>query len=139
MKMTFRWFGQGDTVTLERIRQIPVIDGIVTALDTPPGEAWAEKDIEKLKQEINNNGLEFEVVESVPVHEDIKLGLASRDKYIENYIITIKRLAKAGVKVICYNFMPVFDWMRSNLNKPNKDKSTSLAYDNEIDRKSTRL
>ncbi|MFW5779961.1 MAG: mannonate dehydratase [Bacillota bacterium] len=131
MKMTFRWFGKDDPVTLEKIRQIPVINGIVTALDTPPGEVWENEQIKKLKKDINDKGLDFEVVESVPVHEDIKLGLSSRDKYIENYITTIKRLAKEGVKVICYNFMPVFDWMRSNLNKTNQDNSTSLAYDND--------
>ncbi|HHU43019.1 MAG: mannonate dehydratase [Bacillota bacterium] len=132
MKMTFRWFGEDDKVTLDEIRQIPVIDGIVTALSTPPGEAWEEKDIMRLKKTINDKNLEFEVVESVPVHEDIKLGAPSRDRYIDNYTKTIKRLGKAGVKVICYNFMPVFDWMRSDLHSKNEDDSISLAYDNDI-------
>ncbi len=134
MKFTFRWYGEKDSITLEKIRQIPVIKGIVCSVyDTPPGEVWKRKDIAKIKQAAESNGLEFEVVESVPVHEDIKLGrVDTRDGYIDNYIETIKRLAEAGIKVICYNFMPVFDWMRSDLNKKNADGSLSLAYDNEV-------
>ena len=132
MKMTFRWYGHNDPVTLEKIRQIPSVTGIVSSLyHIKPGEVWPMQEIDSMKAEINAAGLQFEVVESVPVHEDIKLGVKSRDIYIENYKETIRRLGKVGVKVICYNFMPVFDWMRSDLGKQHKDGSSSLSYDND--------
>ena len=132
MKMTFRWFGKDDPVTLEKIRQIPLITGIVSAVyDVPAGEVWPEDAIDRIKDAAGENGLEFEVVESVPVHEDIKLGLSSRERLTENYCENIRRLAKAGVKVICYNFMPVFDWLRSELAHPLPDGSNALAYDDE--------
>jgi len=132
MQMTFRWYGAKDPVTLDKIRQIPVIKGIVASLyNVPPGEVWDSGEILALKKTIADAGLSFEVIESVPVHEDIKLGVATRDGYIANYIETIKRLGKAGIKVICYNFMPVFDWMRSDLNKAKSDGSTALSYDNK--------
>jgi len=131
VKTTFRWFGRDDdSVSLEHIRQIPGIDGVVGALfDIPVGEVWPESRIMELKEEINRNGMSLEVIESVNVHEDIKLGLPSREIYIENYKQTIRNLAKAGVKVICYNFMPIFDWTRSNLAKELPDGSTVLAYE----------
>jgi mannonate dehydratase len=130
--MTFRWYGAKDSVTLDKIRQIPAVKGIVASLyHVPPGEVWESGEILALKKTINDAGLSFEVIESVPVHEDIKLGAPTRDKYIENYIETVRRLGKAGIKVICYNFMPVFDWMRSDLNKQNSDGSSVLAYDNK--------
>lgn len=131
MKVAFRWFGrEDDSVSLEHIRQIPGIDGVVGALfDIPVGEVWPEDLIKELKEEINRNGMSLEVIESVNIHEDIKLGLPSREKYIENYKQTIRNLAKAGVKVICYNFMPIFDWTRSDLAKELPDGSTVLAYE----------
>lgn len=131
MKLTFRWFGsKEDTVPLEYIRQIPGMHGIVGALyDVPVGEIWPLDKILALKEEINSQGLTFEVVESVNVHESIKLGLPSRDHYIENYKETIRHLASVGVKVICYNFMPVFDWTRSDLAKRMPDGSHVLAYE----------
>lgn len=130
MKMTFRFYGPNDPVTLEKIRQIPNVSGIVSAVyDVPVGEVWPVKSIEKLKNDAKENGLLFEVVESVPVHEDIKLGNKNADKYIENYCENIRRLGKAGVKVICYNFMPVFDWLRSELEHRLEDGSNALAYD----------
>lgn len=130
MKFSFRWYGSSDPIPLEYIRQIPNMTGIVTAVySVPVGELWPEKDIETLKQEIEANGMRFEVVESVPVHEDIKLGKLTRTKYIENYKENIRRLAKAGVTTICYNFMPVFDWTRTDLNFINKDGSSSLTLD----------
>lgn len=131
MKMTFRWYGQKeDKITLEQIRQIPGMQGIVGALfDIPVGDIWPMDKIMDLKQQIEAYGLAFETVESVNVHEDIKLGLPSRDKYIENYNVTLRNLAKAGVNVVCYNFMPIFDWTRTELAKPLYDGSTALAYD----------
>lgn len=131
MKMTFRWYGsKNDKITLEQIRQIPGLQGIVGALfDIPVGEVWPLEEVLALKREIEDCGLSFETVESVNVHEDIKLGLPSRDQYIENYILTLRNLAKAGVSVVCYNFMPIFDWTRTDLAKPLYDGSTALAFD----------
>lgn len=132
MKMTFRWYGEKDPVTLSAIRQIPAVKGIVSAVyDVPVGEVWKEESVQKLKNSANSNGLEFEVVESVPVHEDIKLGAPGAEKYIDAYIRNIRLLAKYGVKTVCYNFMPVFDWLRSELKKPLADGSNSLAYCDE--------
>ena len=131
MQMTFRWFGsEKDTVTLEQIRQIPNVVGVVPALhNLPAGEAWELDDIMKMKSEIEKAGLTMECIESVNVHEDIKIGLPTRDKYIENYKTSIGNLAKAGVKVICYNFMPVFDWTRTDLAMDMGDGATCLSYD----------
>ena len=132
MKMTFRWYGDDDPVTLDKIRQIPGIVGIVSAIyDIPVGEAWDEENIFKLKNKIEEKGLELSVIESVPVHEDIKLGRGDRDRYIENYCITLRNLAKAGVDCVCYNFMPVFDWTRSSLAHPLPDGSNALMYDHD--------
>ncbi len=132
MKMTFRWYGTDDPVTLDHIRQIPVISGVVSAVySCKVGEVWSREDIAALKKQANDKGLEFEVVESVPVHEDIKLGAPNAQKYIDNYCENIRRLGKAGVKVICYNFMPVFDWLRSDLSRNLADGSNALAYDHK--------
>lgn len=132
MKMTFRWYGENDPVTLDKIRQIPKMSGVVSAIyDVPVGQVWDADKIDKLKKKINDSGLEFEVVESVPVHEEIKLGTENAPQLIENYCENVRRLGKAGVKVICYNFMPVFDWLRSELAKELPDGSNALAYDNE--------
>ena len=129
MKMTFRWYGKTDPVSLEYISQIPGMTGVVTAIyDIPVGEVWPLDKITELKEEVNVKNLEMKVIESVPVHEDIKMGLPSREKYIENYKENIRNLAKAGVEVICYNFMPVFDWTRSNLDYKLPDGSTALVY-----------
>ncbi|WP_321387710.1 mannonate dehydratase [uncultured Enterococcus sp.] len=128
MKFSFRWYGSTDPIPLSYIRQIPNMTGIVSAVySVPVGELWPEKDIQSLKMEVEANGMLFEVVESVPIHEDIKLGKPSRAKYIENYKENIRRLGKAGVTTICYNFMPVFDWTRTDLNFINQDSSSSLA------------
>ena len=129
MKMTFRWYGEDDKISLDKIRQIPNMYSVVTAVyDVPVGEVWSEQSIARLKSLSENKGLKMEVIESVPVHEDIKLGLPTRDKYIENYCENIRRLGKAGVKCICYNFMPVFDWTRTELARVRPDGSTVLAY-----------
>ena len=131
MQMTFRWFGtEKDTVTLEQIKQIPGVVGVVPALhDLPAGEAWTMERVQAMYDEITAAGLTMECIESVNVHEDIKIGLPTRDKYIENYKTSIRNLAKVGVKVICYNFMPVFDWTRTDLYMPLPDGSTCLCYD----------
>lgn len=129
MKFTFRWYGKNDNISLSDIKQIPCIEGIVTAIyDVNPGELWDVEIIDKMKSDIESAGLAFEVVESVPVHEDIKFGGGKRDLYIENYKENIRRLGNAGVKCVCYNFMPVFDWLRSDLCKKRSDGSTALSY-----------
>ncbi len=116
MEMGFRWYGPSDSISLENIRQIPGMKGIVTAIyDIPVGESWPLDKINELKKTVEDSGLHISVIESVPVHEDIKIGLPTRDKYIENYKETIRNLGKAGIPVICYNFMPIFDWTRSDL------------------------
>ena len=134
MEMTFRWYGsQMDPIPLRYIKQIPNMSGVVSSLmDIPAGEPWPAERIRALKEEANDAGLALEVIESVNVHEDIKLGLPSRDEYIENYRRTVALLGQAGVKVICYNFMPVFDWTRTDLFKPRADGATILAYDQSV-------
>lgn len=132
MKMTFRWYGKDDPVTLEKIRQIPGVTGIVSAIyDIPVGEVWDYERIAELKSTVESAGLELSVIESVPVHEDIKMGCGERDRYIDNYCKTLENLAKAGIDCVCYNFMPVFDWTRSDLSFALPDGSTALAYNNE--------
>ncbi len=133
MKMTMRWFGEeNDKIPLEHLKQVPGVEGVVWALhDIAAGEEWPMHRISEVKEQAENQGLHIDVVESVNVHEDIKLGLPTRDQYINNYIKTIEKLAKAGVKVICYNFMPVFDWTRTNLYKELNDGSTALFFEKE--------
>jgi len=128
--MTFRWYGEADPVRLEHIRQIPGIYGIVSAVyDVPVGEVWPMQNLQSLRRRIEQAGLKFEVVESVPVHEDIKLGKPARDRLIANFQQNIRNCAAVGVKVICYNFMPVFDWTRTDMAKALPDGSFTLAFD----------
>ncbi|HPF87472.1 MAG TPA: mannonate dehydratase [Candidatus Limiplasma sp.] len=137
MKLTFRWFGEGyDSVTLAQIRQIPGMQGIITTLyDTKPGEEWSAEAIAAMKRQVEDAGMKVLGIESVNIHDAIKVGTPDRDQYIENYIHTIEKLGKADIRMICYNFMPVFDWTRSNLAKPRPDGSTVMAYDQrEIDK-----
>ena len=131
MKMTFRWYGsQSDPIPLKYVKQIPGMSGLMGLLDKPAGVDWPEEEFVALKKEVNDAGLEIEVIESVNVHEDIKLGVPSRDEYIENYISTVRMLARNGVKVIIYNFMPVFDWLRTDLARViPEDGSNSLYFD----------
>ena len=132
MKMTFRWFGaKSDSIPLRYIKQIPGVSGLMGFLDyKAAGEIWTEDEIKAYIDEVHAAGLECEVIESVNVHEDIKMGLPTRDWYIENYRITIRNLAKFGVKVIVYNFMPVFDWLRTDLARViEADGSNSLYFD----------
>lgn len=129
MEMSFRWYGQDDPVTLQQIREIPGMQGIVTAVyDIPVGQAWPMERIEQLKKDVEDAGLHISVIESVPVHEDIKQGKPNRDELIENYKTTLRNLGEAGIPVVCYNFMPVFDWTRSDLNHDLPDGSKSLAF-----------
>ncbi len=131
MQMTWRWYGEdNDSITLDHIRQIPGVTGAVWSLhDKVAGEEWEMKRIQEVANQIISKGLSPAVVESVNVHDDIKLGLPSRDKYIDIYIDTIKKLSQVGVKVICYNFMPIFDWTRTELYKELPDGSNALFYE----------
>ena len=127
MKMSFRWYGESDPVSLEYISQIPGMHSIVSAVyDVKPGEVWPEESLAKMKAQCEAHGLVFDVVESIPVSEDIKLGTDKRDAHIEAYCENIRRCAKYGVKCVTYNFMPVFDWTRTQLDKKAPDGSTSL-------------
>ena len=128
--ITFRWFGPKDPIPLRHIRQIPAVRGIVGALfDIPIGEPWPVDRIARLIDEIEDAGLSLEVIESIPVHEDIKLGRPTRDRLIDNYCESVTNMGRAGVPVLCYNFMPVFDWTRTELARTLDDGSTALAYD----------
>ena len=132
MKMTFRHYGPGDPVTLEQVSQIPVIKSVVSAVyDVPAGGIWSHESIAAVKDAAAAHGLGFEVVESVPVPEEIKLGGPGANELIDHYCENVRRLGQAGVKCICYNFMPVFDWLRSEMEHPAKDGSNSLAYDEQ--------
>ena len=132
MRLSFRWYGSDDLVTLQYIRQIPCLTGIVSALyDIPAGEVWPKAKIESLKEQIEVAGLELVVIESIPVHESIKLGLPERDKLIENYCKSIEHVGDTGIPVICYNFMSVFDWFRTDLHMLNSDGSTALLFDQQ--------
>jgi len=136
MQMTFRWYGDDDPVKLWQIRQIPGVSGIVSAVyDIPVGEEWPLKLILELKRKIEAAGLQLSVIESVPVHEHIKLGLPGRDRLIENYRRTLRNLGQAGIGIVCYNFMPVFDWTRSQLDYELEDGSTALIYEEEVVRR----
>lgn len=134
MKMGFRWFGEeDDPIPLAHVRQIPGVRHVVGALhDLPAGAEWPLARIAALREAIEAAGLLLEVVESVNVSDAIKIGLPERDRHIENYIATIRNLSRHGVKVICYNFMPVFDWIRTDLRSEAPDGSFSMAYDQQI-------
>lgn len=131
MQMTFRWYGEGnDSISLEHIKQIPGVKGIVWALhNKKAGEVWEENEILEVKNQLDKYNFNMDVVESVNVHEDIKLGKETRTTYIENYKTTLRNLKKFGVKVVCYNFMPVFDWTRTDLFKEMNDGSTALFFE----------
>ena len=133
MKLSFRWYGDDDPVTLEKIRQIPGMVGIVTAIyDIPAGEAWPYEKIKELNDKVEAAGLTITAIESVPVPEAIKMGIEPRDRYIENYKETLRNLAKVGIEVVTYNFMPVFDWTRSELDLPGWDTSYTKDELNDL-------
>ena len=131
--MTLRWYGSKfDTVTLKQIRQIPGVTGVITTLyDTEPGEVWSRERIRALKEEVAAAGLSIAGIESVNVHDAIKTGSSDRDQYIDNYIETLRHLGQEDIHLVCYNFMPVFDWTRTELARVRPDGSTVLAYTQE--------
>ena len=130
MQMTLRWYGsKHDSVTLEQIRQIPGVKSVITTLyDSVPGEAWSLEDIRAMKKEVEAAGLTIAGIESVNIHNAIKIGSPDREQYIENYITTLERLGQEDIHMVCYNFMPVFDWTRTELARKRPDGSTVLAY-----------
>lgn len=129
MEKTWRWFGKKDKITLPMLRQIGV-EGIVTALhDVPNGEIWTVEAINDLKSYIESYGLRWSVVESLPVCEAIKYAGAEREQLIENYKVSLANLGKCGIKTVCYNFMPVIDWIRTDLQHPWPDGTSSFYYD----------
>ena len=130
MEMTMRWYGSKfDTVTLKQIRQIRYVTGIITTLYyKQPGDVWSQEEIHALKEEVEASGLYISGIESVNIHDDIKTGKGNRDLYIENYIKTLENLGKEDIHMVCYNFMPVFDWTRTELARKRADGSTVLAY-----------
>src|SRR5204863_9751945 len=130
MIQSFRWFGAADPVPLAYIRRIPGVTGVVTALyDWQVGDAWGRARLGTLKAQIEDAGLRLAVVESIPVHEDIKLGRAGRDRLIDRYSASIASMGELSIPVLCYNLMPVFDWTRTDLAMRLPDGSTALAYD----------
>ena len=130
MKSSFRWYGEDDPVTLDKIRQIPGMRSIVSAVyDVKPGQVWPEESIRHLAELCRQHGLVFDVVESIPVTEEIKLGRPEREEHIANYCESIRRCAKYGVKCITYNFMPVLDWTRTNLAYTMPDGSKALRFE----------
>ena len=130
MEMTLRWYGaKHDTVTLEQIRQIPGVTGVISMLyEKLPGEIWTLSEILALKEEVEAAGLHLSGIESVNVHDAIKAGTPERDALIDNYIESLRNLGKADIHLVCYNFMPVFDWTRTELARVRPDGSTVLAY-----------
>ena len=130
MQMTLRWYGsKHDSVTLEQIRQIHGVKSVITTLyDSVPGEAWSLEDIRAMKKEVEAAGLTIAGIESVNIHDAIKIGSPDREQYIENYITTLERLGQEDIHMVCYNFMPVFDWTRTELARKRPDGSTVLAY-----------
>lgn len=128
MEKTWRWFGRKDPITLDMLRQIGV-EGIVTALhNIPLGEVWPREEIRSLREEIERHGMRWSVVESLPVTETIKYAGKDRDEQIEIYKQSMRNLAAEGVKTICYNFMPILDWARTDLEYPNPDGTSNLYF-----------
>lgn len=131
MHMTMRWYGPDmDSITLKQIRQVPGMEGVITALhEIPAGEPWPEEKVRERKAIVEKAGLKLMGIESINVHEDIKYGANNRDELIDNYIKSLEAVGKNDIHLVCYNFMPVFDWTRTDLALPLPDGSTALAYD----------
>ncbi|MBP1041027.1 mannonate dehydratase [Vagococcus sp. BWB3-3] len=133
MKWGFRWYGQGDSIPLTHVKQIPGINGVVgTLLTKLPGDIWEVAEIQALKDSVKSGGLELLGIESVAIHDAIKAGTAERDHYIEHYIQTIRNLAACDVRLICYSFKPIFGWAKTTLAHENPDGSFSLLYDQAV-------
>lgn len=134
MQLSFRWYGEADPVTLEAIRQVPGVTGVVSALhDVPPGEAWTEDAVRVLRERVEDAGLTVSCIESIPVPEGIKLGADDRGALVDNWCRSVEAVGRAlgggaAPPVVCYNFMPVFDWTRTDLARPLPDGSEALAY-----------
>ena len=132
MKMTMRWFGENDTVRLQDIAQIPIMRGIVGTLEGKKEDVvWSQADFEEVKQQVESFGLSLDVIESIPVSEEIKKGTDKRDDLIDIFCESVRNMGKAGIPVLCYNFMPVFDWMRTNLTVTLPDASFVTSYDHQ--------
>ena len=130
MELTFRWYGPADPIPLAHVRQIPGVTGIVSAIyDVPVGQVWDPHRLRHLKARVEDSGLRLSVIESIPVHEDIKLGRPTRERLVDAYCESVRNMGELGVPVLCYNFMPVFDWTRTDLAMRLPDGSTALAYD----------
>ena len=130
MHMTFRWFGPDDPIPLSNIRQIPGVTGIVSALyDVAIGDVWPKSKLEHLGETVERHGMKLSVIESIAVHEDIKLGRPSRDRLLDQYCESVRAMGELGIPVLCYNFMPIFDWTRTDLAEVQPDGSTALSYD----------
>ena len=134
MKMTMRWFGPGiDPVTLDKIRQVPGIYGVITTLyNKQPGDEWKKEELLTLKKHVENEGLVIAGIESVNVHDEIKTGGLQRNEYIEKYINTLKIIGEADIHLVCYNFMAVFDWTRTDLEKVRPDGATVMSYEQKL-------
>lgn len=134
MEMTLRWYGPGyDAVSLDKIRQVPGVKGVVTTLmGKQAGEVWTADEVNALKGIVEKQGLSIMGIESVNISDDIKIGTSRRDEHIENYIHTLEVLGQADIHVVCYNFMPVFDWTRTDLARVRPDGATVLAYNQDI-------
>jgi len=134
MDMTLRWYGPGyDSVKIEYIRQIAGVKGVITTLfGKQAGEEWKTDEVKALKAAAEAHGLKISGIESVNISDDIKAAMPKRDEHIENYIKSLEVLGQEGIDMVCYNFMPVFDWTRSQLAKPREDGSTVLSYDQSV-------
>ncbi|HET8986807.1 MAG TPA: mannonate dehydratase [Trueperaceae bacterium] len=130
VKYTMRWFGPEDPVPLANLRQVPGLDGVVTALsDVPAGVAWTRDQVAERVELLERHGLRWLVVESIPISEDIKTDGPARDAHVEAWTESLRVVAAAGISTVCYNFMPVFDWMRTDFAMPLADGSTAMSYD----------
>ena len=133
MKPGWRWFGRGDAISLREIRQAGVTDVVTSLYNHKPGDLWLVAEIKSIAAEVRRNGMTWSVVESVPVHEDIKKRTGDFARYIEVYKTNLRRLAANGIEVVCTNFMPVHDWARTDLHLELPDGSVTLGYDtNEV-------
>src|SRR5690554_6665349 len=132
LENTWRWFGEGDAVRLSDLKQVGV-EGVVTSLHhIKPGIAWRKEDILAVKSRIEREGLAWSVVESLPVSEAIKFGSAERDEHIQNYKVSLVNLAECGIRTVCYNFMPVLDWVRTDLAYIDRDGTETMLYDHAV-------